>query len=674
MLPIKIESIIRQGKTYLPQLNEKRLLNAYFFAKEAHKNQQRVDGTSYIIHPLSAAFTLTRLHADEDTLIATLIHDVPEDTDYTFEDIKEKFGAEIAFLVEGATKLEKVNYRNNMADRQIESIKKFLLHSTQDIRILFIKLADRLHNMQTLSALPREKQLRVAHETMDIYIPIANLLGIWEIKQELEDLCFRYIYPDEYEELNSKMKQIHTKHDRQIKSMKTTLEKNLTRLKISAEVSLRPQNLFTIFQKMVETNRRLNDTDDLLGIRIIVHDKETCYRVLGIIHELFRPKAGRVKDYIAIPKVNGYKSLHTTVFAKGGILTEFQIRTTDMQAESDYGIAAHYYYNKQCAKNSTNCQCQWVQKQSTWMKKIIDMQRENNNNGDFIKNLKVDIFRDRIFVFTPSGDVLDLPEGAIGVDFAYHIHSDLGDQAIKIYRNGQEFPITSELKTGETLEVITSKKQKIPPREWIEKVKTNLAKRKISESLKRQSRPKCYRDGIKFLAKELHRYGCNELATISPEQKNFLLEKFDVKTWHEFIEQVGEGEISQYEVIQNLYPIEKIMGIPHRTTKDYSPLAKIHYSKIEGAVVRRTSISSPAPYYRLTIFLKIINRVGILRDIGIELANLGVNIYKIEVEPDPKIKKYDFIMVIEVISLQQLQRVFESLESIDGVREVIRIN
>lgn len=667
---VEIDTIIREAKQYLPNLNEERVRAAYSFAHEAHKGQYRMDGSPYITHPLSLALILSRLHLDEETLIAALLHDVPEDTDAaTLEDIEKLFGKKISFIVDGVTKLSKVKYHNNMAERQIESLKKFFLHSAHDLRIILIKLADRLHNMQTLEYFRKDKQLRIARETMEIYVPIANLLGIWEIKSQLEDLAFRYLYPKEFEQISHHMNRISSVHEEAIRKMVQRVEQALKENKISGHIEYRPKNLFGIFQKMISTEKRFEDMNDLLGFRVIVETSSECYQVLGLIHHLFRPKSGRIKDYIALPKVNGYQSLHTTVFGVDGIPTEFQIRTKAMHVSAEYGVAAHYFYKKKSSSKTKPL----LERQSYWMQKVIDLQKEIKSNSDFIRNLKVDVFGDRIFVFTPKGDVFDLPDGATGVDFAYHIHSDLGDHGIRIYRNGIEYPITSNLKMGDTVEVIASSKQILPPREWLEKVKTNLAKRKIKEALKKQSKLKQYHEGIKFMKKLLCLYGLGEFEALSAEQKNRLIETFQMKNWHDFLEHVGGGIVSQAEIIEFLHLPQSILGKPHHNKVDYSPLSNVHYRKVEGELIKLSNVKSTT-YYRVPLEIQTKNRVGLLRDLSIYLADLGVNIYQIHVQNDPISKQSTIHLIIEVVDLNQLQNVFDSIEAVEGVLQMKRIH
>ncbi|MBT7484262.1 bifunctional (p)ppGpp synthetase/guanosine-3',5'-bis(diphosphate) 3'-pyrophosphohydrolase, partial [Candidatus Peregrinibacteria bacterium] len=653
-----------------PDLDEKRLREAYEFARDAHKGQKRMDGSSYVLHPLAAAMILTELHVDEDTLVACLLHDVPEDTEYTTENLENLFGKKVAFLVDGVTKLSKVKYRHDMMERQVESLKKFFLHSARDLRIILIKLADRLHNMRTLEFVREEKQLRIARETMEIYVAIADLLGIWEFKSVLEDLCFQYIYPKEYADLK---KQISRSSDHQRKLLKQTVQivkNSLKQHSIPAEVEARPKTLYSIFRKMVSSGQRLEDLNDLLALRIIIDDKEMCYRVLGIIHALFRPRSGRIKDFIAVPKPNGYQSLHTTVFGVEGVPTEFQIRTHDMHFEAQYGIAAHYFYKQSRLHES---QLKRAKKgQSAWVQKVLQLQKDLKNNYDFLENLKIDIFQDRIFVFTPQGDVIDLPQGSNGIDFGYHIHSDVGNRAVGMYRNGLKLPLSTTLKTGDTVRIITSKSQKYPRRDWLEKITTNLAKSKIQTALKKQTASKRYRAGHDFLKKELHRYGCGELDNLTEKQKNKLVKTFDSKTWKDFLGKIGDGTVTEEQFIKALYTSTQLLGKPCRGKG--TPLT--HYSKSRSRLVEKTNEEdSGTPYYRVKISILAVDRVGFLRDIGMQLANLGANIYQIKVSSERHGKDgyAHVIITLEVMNFEQLQKAFDAIEAVEGVEETYRV-
>ena len=439
---------------------------AYEYAREAHKEQKRLSGEPYLIHPLETAITLAKIKADLPTIIAGLLHDVPEDTDISLAEIKKNFGEEVAKLVQGITKLSKVKYRG--IDRYVESLKKMFVSAAQDSRVMVIKFADRLHNLETIKYLPPEKQKRIAEETLKIYAPIAGLLGVWHLKWQLEDECFKILDPVHYQELKEKY-EIKQQKEREelINKVKKELSREAKKQNIHYEISGRFKHLYSIWKKMQNKQKKFNEIYDVFAMRIIVDSISDCYKMLGIIHSLWKPKKDRFKDYISLPKPNGYRALHTTVFGPDCKLIEFQIRTKQMHDEALYGIAAHWLY-----KNP-------AETRSTWIKEILKIQKEAKNNDEYIKNLKFDVFQDRIFVFTPKGDVIDLPRGATPVDFAYHVHTDIGNKCVSALVNEKITTLNTELKDGDMVEIVTDKNRPGPNIDWLEFVKTSTAREHI---------------------------------------------------------------------------------------------------------------------------------------------------------------------------------------------------
>ncbi len=474
-----IERIINKVKENDPKADITLLRLAYDFASKAHEGQKRMNGEPYIQHSLHTAYTLAQIKADLNTIIAGILHDVPEDTDYTLEDVEKNFGKEIASLVKGITKLSKVKYRG--IDRYNESLRKMFLAMAKDLRVILIKFADRLHNLRTLDALPRNKQLRIAGETLEIYAPIAGLLGVWRLKWQMEDLCFKYLYPDEYKELEYKY-EVEKKIERTqyIQKVKNTLGKKLKAENIEYKIQGRFKHLYSIYQKMQRKDRKFDEIHDVFALRVIVPTIADCYKTLGIIHSIWKPKSSRIKDYIATPKPNGYRSLHTTVFGPEGKLTEFQIRTPEMHEEALYGIAAHWYYKQKGNSEPPTQQPKWVQE-------ILKIQKEAENSQDFIKKVKFDLFQDRIFVFTPKGDVLDLPEESTPIDFAYAIHTEIGNKAIGALVNNKMASLDQKLLNGDMVEIIVDKNRKGPNRDWLKFVKTRRAREKIKQASKSSS-------------------------------------------------------------------------------------------------------------------------------------------------------------------------------------------
>lgn len=476
-----ISQVINKVKDNDPEADTSLLELAYDFAVKAHGNQKRKTGEPYIQHSLHTAFMLAQIKADLDTVIAGILHDVPEDTEYTLEDVKQNFGEEISDLVEGITKLSKIKYRG--VERYTESLRKMFLAMARDLRVILIKFADRLHNLRTLDALPEHKRLRIAQETMEIYAPIAGLLGIWRLKWQMEDLCFKYLYPEEYKKLEYKY-EVEKKVERNqyIQKVKNILGQRLKEARIDFEIQGRFKHLYSIYKKMQLKDRRFDEIQDVFALRILVNNIADCYKALGVIHSLWKPKTSRFKDYIAAPKPNGYRSLHTTVFGPEGKSTEFQIRTKEMDEEAKFGIAAHWYYKQKSDAEEES------RRQPRWIKEILKIQKEAEDTNEFVTKIKFDVFQDRIFIFTPRGDVFDLPDKSSPIDFAYAVHTDIGNQAVGALVNDKMGTLDQELKNGDIVEIITDKKRKGPNPDWGKFVKTNRAKDKIRQASKATSR------------------------------------------------------------------------------------------------------------------------------------------------------------------------------------------
>ncbi|QQS60264.1 bifunctional (p)ppGpp synthetase/guanosine-3',5'-bis(diphosphate) 3'-pyrophosphohydrolase [Candidatus Falkowbacteria bacterium] len=473
-----IEQIISQVENTHPKADLELVRRAYDFACQAHGDQMRKTGEPYIQHPLHTAFILAQIRSDIPTIIAGLLHDVPEDTSTTLQDIQKEFGEEVAHLVEGITKLSKIKYRG--IARYRESLRKMFLAMAEDLRVILIKFADRLHNLRTLDALPPEKQKRITQETLEIYAPIAGLLGIWSMKWQMEDICFKYLYPEEYKQLEYRYEiEKKTELNQYIEKVKKIVTEKLNKEKIPHEISGRFKHLYSIWQKMQAKDRAFNEIYDVFALRIIVPTVADCYKALGIVHATWRPSYNRFKDYIAVPKPNGYRSIHTTVFGPDSQPTEFQIRTAEMQEESVYGISAHWYY-KQLRGDEK-------EKMPKWVQEILEIQRKATSSRAFINEVKLHIFQDRIFVFTPRGDVHDLPSGATPVDFAYAVHSDIGNKCVSARINHSMGALDQKLKNGDMVEIITDQNRAGPNYDWLGFVKTRRAQEKIKQYSK-QSR------------------------------------------------------------------------------------------------------------------------------------------------------------------------------------------
>ncbi len=462
------------------------ILKAYNFAEKAHEGQKRNSGEDYIIHPLYTALYLSEMQLTPNTVAAGLLHDVIDDTPVTLEEIKKEFGKEIAFLVEGVSKLGKIKYRG--VERYVENLRKVFLAMAQDIRVILIKLCDRLHNLETLNFQPDEKAKRIAIETIEIYVPVANRLGIGELTGRLEDAAFAFAYPAEYRQLLTQVKDKYEKRKKYLDKVKPIILKRLKQEGIkSTETHYRSKRYWSLYKKLKRLDNDLNKIHDLVALRIIVKDIETCYKTIGIIHKLWKPLPGRIKDYIAAPKPNGYRSLHTTVFCIDGKITEFQIRTPQIHKESEYGIAAHWYYTekiglknkiKKLISKPPTQEIQWINHLKQYQEKTKTISPDK-----YLNALKLDFFNDRIFVFSPKGDVIDLPEGATPVDFAYAIHTEVGNTCQRAKVNDKISPLSQPLKNGDLVEIIIQKNKK-PSQDWLKFVKTNLAKYRIKNAFK----------------------------------------------------------------------------------------------------------------------------------------------------------------------------------------------
>ena len=467
---------------YFQNPEEKTLIkSAYDLAHGAHRGQKRAGGEPYIGHPFSVALTLAKMNLDAETVAAALLHDVVEDTKFTINDIKEEFGENVAFLVSGVTKLDKIQYSG--IETRVENLRKMFLAMAQDIRVVLIKLADRYHNMQTLGDKPEEKdRKRIALETLEVYAPIANRLGMGELKGQLEDMAFEYLNPEEFARLKNEVEEKYETRKKYIEKLEPLLCEVLKKEKIfPLEINARTKHLYSLYKKLLRYQMNFDKIHDLVAARIILNNVEDCYLALGVIHQTWKPAPGLIKDYIAIPKPNGYQSLHTSVFGPDGKITEIQIRTKDMHEKAENGIAAHWAYKEQKYNDSSYRKTN--SKELVWVEQIREWQKAVRGSDEFFDLLKIDFFKDRIFVLTPKGDVLDLPEGATPVDFAYNIHSTVGHECVGAKVNGKIAPLDAKLESGDLVEILTQKNKKPSP-DWLNFVKTNLAKDRIKSAVR----------------------------------------------------------------------------------------------------------------------------------------------------------------------------------------------
>jgi GTP pyrophosphokinase len=534
-------------KGYIPNYDFTLLEKAYEFAIMAHSGQQRISGEPYVTHPLSVAHILAETELDVESIIAALLHDVVEDTSYSYDDIKSMFGENIAFLVEGVTKLGKIPY-STKEEQQIENFRKMFLAMAKDIRVVLIKLADRLHNMRTLKSMTKEKQLLTARETMEIYAPLAHRLGMSRIKWELEDISLLYLDPVAYHEIADHIATKRVEREEYLENIKSTLESKLSELGIDAHLEGRAKHFYSIYRKMYTNNIDIDQIYDLLAVRVIVNTISECYAVLGLVHELYKPISGRFKDYIAMPKKNMYQSLHTSVIGPTGKPFEIQIRTWEMHKISEVGIAAHWKYKEGKSGPSD------LDSKLEWVRQLIDMYSDASSADaeEFMRNVRRDLFEDEVFVFSPKGDVINLPAGAIPIDFAYSIHSAIGNKTIGAKINGRIVPLDYVLQNGDIVEIITSSVPHGPSRDWLKIVKTSQARKKINEWFKKEHREENILRGKEILEKELKRNGLPLNSMNKKEWIEPVLKRYNLHTGDDMLAAIGYGGLSVNKVIARI--------------------------------------------------------------------------------------------------------------------------
>ena len=522
---------------------------AYDLAFEAHKEQKRESGEPYITHPISVAMILADMGMDTNTIVAGLLHDVIEDTDYTYEDISNIFNVEVANLVDGVTKLGKIKYKSK-EEQQADNVRKMLLAMAKDIRVIIIKLADRLHNMRTLKYMKPEKQKKKAQETLDIFAPLAHRLGISKIKWELEDLCLRYIHPEEYYDLVNMIAEKRVEREKFISRIIEELKENLDKANIDSDIEGRPKHFYSIYRKMVNKHKSIEQIFDLTAIRILVNTVKDCYAVLGIVHTIYKPIPGRFKDYIAMPKPNMYQSLHTTVIGSEGKTFEIQIRTFEMHRTAEYGIAAHWKYKS--GVTGTDSKDMTFENKLTWLRDILEWQKEAVDATEFMEGFKLDLFSDEIFVFTPKGVVINLPAGATPIDFAYKIHTDIGNKCVGAKVNGKIVTLDYKLKTGEIVEILTSSSSRGPNIDWLNIANSNQARTKIKQWLRKARREENLERGKEMLEKECKKQSLVFSDLCKGPLYDKLLKRYHLNNVEEIYVAVGEGELLSSTVISKL--------------------------------------------------------------------------------------------------------------------------
>ena len=706
------DELIDKAQRYLPPEKITLTKDAYEFAKKAHDGQFRESGEPYLEHPLQTALILIELQLDANTIVAALLHDVPENCGIPIAEIEATFGSEVAKLVDGTTKLSKLYLPGEKVattENQMENLRKMLVAMAEDLRVVFIKLADRLHNMRTLEALSPEKQLRIAQETLEIYAPLSHRLGIWELKWQLEDLAFRYLKPETYRRLARLIATRRARREKLIAQVIQKLRQEFDKLGLAAEISGRPKHIYSIYQKMEKytaLGKNFDDIHDLLALRVLVATIPDCYSAVGVIHSLWHPLPGEFNDYIASPKPNGYQSLHTAVMYEATPL-EIQIRTHEMHYTAEYGIAAHWRYKEGDKKDMR------YEERIGWLRQLIEWHRELAGAEEFLESVKTDIFIDQVFVYTPKGEIKDLPKGATPLDFAYRIHTELGHRCIGAKVNGSLVSLNYQLKNGDIVEIMTTRGDKAPSRDWLNPqlgyVKTSHAREKIRQWFRKQERTENIEQGREILDKEMRRLG------IRLVEREGLAKLFKYDSVDDFLAAIGYGGISTHQIATKLSlqpeppkPVSgvtppkekvsavKVLGVGNMLTHLAQCCRPVPGDDIIGYITRSRGVSIhrrdcynilhedeterlvPVEWgesdslYPVNIQVEAWDRVGLMRDITMIVAEEKVNITAASStsHDDRTVSEY---FSLETKNLVQLSRLFGRIEGVRGVISVSRI-
>lgn len=634
------QELIERIKTYHPSNDYSMVEKAYKLAVEAHKDQKRKSGEPYIIHPLKVAYILAELELDMETIVAGILHDIIEDTEYSYEDIANLFSEEIAALVDGVTKLGKLSY-STKEEAQAENYRKMFLAMAKDIRVILIKLADRLHNMRTLNYMTPEKQREKAQETLDIYAPLAHRLGISKIRTEMEDLCFKYLNPDAFFDLATKIQKKKEERDEFVQNMVKELQTKMDEAGIKGKVYGRTKHFFSIYKKMVNQNKTLDQIYDLFAIRALVDNVKDCYAVLGIVHTMYTPMPGRFKDYIAMPKPNMYQSLHNTLIGPMGQVFEVQIRTWEMHRTSEYGIAAHWKYKEGKANDKTSKAAKKEEAKLAWLRQIMEWQQDMSDNKEYLDTIKLDlnIFTTQVYAFTPQGDVIQLAKDSTPIDFAYMIHSAVGNKMVGARVNNKIVPLDHKIQNGDIVEIITSQNSKGPNRDWLSIVKTAQARTKIKQWFKKEEKEENIIRGREMILADMKKKGFQPQDLLRPEWQEIVLVKYDFKNWDALLAAVGYGGLKEGQVVNRLK--DEYLKEKRKTqtaedalkdfekTIDQKPVKK-HKSKsgiiVEGigdVAVRFSKCCSPVPGDEIVGFVTRGRGVTIHRTDCVNVINLN---------------------------------------------------
>ncbi|HEX9774967.1 MAG TPA: bifunctional (p)ppGpp synthetase/guanosine-3',5'-bis(diphosphate) 3'-pyrophosphohydrolase [Actinomycetota bacterium] len=715
-----LEALVRAIKTDSPKVDLKAVERAYAFAERSHADQFRASGERFIEHPLEVARILAGLSMDTTTIVASLLHDVVEDTEIGLEDIEREFGPGVAHIIDGVTKLDKMTFASKEA-HQAETIRKMIVAMAKDIRVLLIKLADRLHNMRTVGHLSRATQEAKAQETLDIYAPLAHRLGIHQIKWQLEDLSFATLHPKRFDEIVRMVEERTPERERVLAEFVEELQGELREAKIKATISGRPKHYWSIYQKMTIHGREFGDIFDLVGVRIVTDTVNDCYAALGIIHRIRKPVPGRIKDYIAMPKINMYQSLHTTVLGSQGKPLEIQIRTEQMNRTAEYGIAAHWKYKDRTrGKAGTREEADLV-----WLRQLIDWQQEESDPGEFMRSLRIDLYADEVFVFTPKGDVRAFPIGATPIDFAYAIHTEVGHRCAGARVNNRLVPLTTPLQSGDTIEIITSKAPDAgPSRDWLNVVKTSRARSKIRSWFTRERREDAIEQGREELARALRKASLPIHETMSSPVLRQVAAELHFPSIEAMEAAIGEGHVSAQVVVQRLAhevsDDEDVMPAPAKPARMRAPaehgvvvtglddvlvrLAKcctpVPHDPIMGFVTRGRGVSvhrqdcpnaealaaeegerridvawdgARAGSFTVGIMVHALDRTRLLQDVSTAISEMGVNIVGCSTMSDPRTRTATQRFTVELADAAHLTHILGQIRRIDGVYDATRI-
>ncbi len=710
---MSIERLLQKVKQYLPPDKVKLVQEAYDFSRDAHLGQSRLSGEPYIEHPLQISLTLADLRLDAASIEAALLHDVSENCGIAIIDIETRFGSEVAKLVDGVTRLGKIAWAGEDIARresQAKNLRKMLVAMAEDIRVVFIKLADRLHNMQTLHVMPPQKQLSIAQETLEIYAPLAHRLGIWELKWQLEDLSFRYLEPEKYKQIAKLIARRRVERENFITQVIQTLKEEFARAGFKAEIYGRPKHIYSIYQKMGKyesVGKQFNDIHDLLALRVMVDSVADCYNALGIIHTLWRPIPDEFDDYIANPKPNGYQSLHTTMMCNGTTPLELQIRTVEMHNFAEYGVAAHWRY-KEGEKEDVR-----FEERVSWLRQLIDWHREFSGAEEFMESIKTDIFNDQVFVYTPKGEIKDLPRGSTPLDFAYRVHTELGHHCVGAKINGKLVPLNYRLSNGDTVEIMTVKVGKGPSQDWLRPnlgyVNTSGAREKIRQWFKKQNHQENSERGRELLDKELKRLG------IKVPDRDGLAKMFKYDNTEDFLAAIGFGGISAHTVVMKMVaqsdtgkivtpiaPVKvapstiKVLGVGDMLTRLGECCHPVSGDAIIGYITRSRGVTvhkRTCPnviherekerlievewghieaVFPVKVQVEAWDRVGLVRDITSVVAEEKVNITSVLFSNSTDHTTHT-VLNLETTGLSQLSRIMEKIEGVRGVISVNRV-